>query len=68
MAEKCEYFFEETKKISSKTLRSKRSPLKPTVHTYKYCDHINSKHKKGTINQAICEGDLEKCDIPENER
>lgn len=68
MVKKCEYFFEKTKTLSSKTQRSNRNPPKLSIRTYKYCSHRNSKHKDGTFSHAICEGDLEKCDIPENER
>jgi hypothetical protein len=65
MAGKCKHYKE--REVVSKTLRPNRNPQKPTIRYF--CDHPDSKHNGKTFTgEAMCKGDIENCDIPENER
>ncbi len=63
----CPFYRSETKYISSNTIRGGREPRKPNIRLNEWCDHDNSPHRKGTIGQLTCHGDVSLCPIPRDE-
>lgn len=59
----CPYYRSETKFIPSKTIRAGREPIRPNIHLSEWCEHDNSRHRKGTIGQLDCRGDISLCPI-----
>lgn len=66
MNEKCQYYFIEEHVLKSKKLTGDRNPVRPKREKKPRCTHTQSKHKRRTLTaDCPCEGDLEKCVIPE---
>ena len=66
----CIFYVCKTTKSVSKITTCNRNPKKPTIHEAKKCSHPNSNIKPGTIGtgNVACEGNIEKCIIPEHLR
>ncbi|GAB6270541.1 MAG: hypothetical protein STSR0003_03810 [Smithella sp.] len=60
----CPHYRSETKVIISKTIRASREPIRPNIHLSEWCEHHNSPHRKGTIGQLTCHGEISHCPIP----
>lgn len=66
----CTFYVCKTTKSVSKILTGNRNPKKPTIREIKKCSHPESKNSLGTIgtDNVACEGNIEKCIIPEHLR
>ena len=66
----CTFYVCKTTKSVSKISTGNRNPQKPTIHEIKKCSHPESKNTPDTIGtgNVACEGNIEKCIIPEHLR
>lgn len=69
MKKHCQYFKVNRSVTHSKALTGNRNPLKPIISEKAYCTHPESIHRIDAISApAVCDGNVENCDIPMEKR
>lgn len=69
MKERCEHYLEKTRRVRVATITGRRDPAEPVFETTKKCTHPESRFEPGTLTGNVpCDGDKERCALPEDLR